>query len=402
MPFLKSIAVFALLIAAFIAQAKDPVLRSLTVSPVSVVGGNSTTGTLRLSSAAPGDGLSISLVSDSSNASVPAVVAVSGGSAEAKFVVSTSVVSTNTPVVISASLGSVTKSSTLKVELASVTSLAFTPSSLIGGGVTTGTVTLNGSAASGGAVVLLSSGNSFVSVPETVTVPGGANSATFTTTTRAVSADTAALIVARSGGGVKTALLVIQAPILQNVTVSPLVIIGGNSVSGTVNLHHPAPDGGITVALSASSTLASMPHTIQIPAGSRTNGFTVTTYGVVSPLSLTVSASVSGTIRSTDLRIIPAQITGLVISPNTVSGGSSATATIYLSGAAPSGGGEVFLFSNNRVATVPNFVTITGGMSQVSFQVDTKTVSNLITAIISARYRGNVQTAGITVQPPSP
>src|SRR5471030_2257458 len=222
---LKSLAVFALFVAALSAQAKDPVLRSVTINPLSVVGGSTATGTVRLSGVAPGQGLSVTIESGSVSAWVPQFVTVPGGSSVGQFVVSTSVVSTNTPALISASLGSITKTATLKVELAGVSSISFSPSSVVGGGISTGTVTLNGLAPKGGAVVILSPGSSHVSVPETVTVKGGSNSVSFTATTHVVTADTAVAIGARSGGLFKTALLTIQGPLLMNVTVSPEVII---------------------------------------------------------------------------------------------------------------------------------------------------------------------------------
>jgi hypothetical protein len=62
----------------------------------------------------------------------------------------------------------------------------------------------------------------------------------------------------------------------------------------------------------------------------------------------------------------------------------------------------VVLYSNNKVVGVPVTVTVAAGMSQVSFPVNSAVVNNLITVVITAKYKGVVQTAGITVQPPSP
>lgn len=403
----RLLAVFSLLVFALTVQASrgaafGPKLLSVTLSPSNIVGGSAATGTVHLTGPAPADGLTVSLASNSATAVVPSFVFVNGGSNSATFSISTGVVSTDAPALISGALGSVTKSATLKILVASVSALTLSPNSVIGGAISTGTVTLNGPAAPGGAVVILTRGNAAASIPETVTVPGGANSVTFTVTTEAVAIDESVAIYARSGGASKSAMLTVQAPLLHSVSVDPSLIIGGNSVSGTITLHHPAPTGGVTVAISASTTDATMPYTLMIPAGAITNTFTITTFGVQSTVKININASVSGTIKSTSLTITPAQMTSLVITPNTVTGGTSATGTIYLSGAAATGGAVVELFSNNRVAGVPPTVTVATGLSQISFPVNTAVVNKLITAVLTAKFRGKVQTAGITVQPAAP
>jgi uncharacterized repeat protein (TIGR03803 family) len=71
--------------------------------------------------------------------------------------------------------------------LPTLTGLTLAPSGVVGGQSSTGTVTLGYPAPSGGAVVALSSSSSSVaSVPATVTVPGGATSASFVVSTKPV------------------------------------------------------------------------------------------------------------------------------------------------------------------------------------------------------------------------
>jgi hypothetical protein len=90
----------------------------------------------------------------------------------------------------------------------SVASLALNPASVTGGSSSVGTVTLNMAAPSGGAGVFLSSSNAAATVPQSVVVPAGQTSASFTATTSAVSASTSATITASLGGS-KTAVLTI-------------------------------------------------------------------------------------------------------------------------------------------------------------------------------------------------
>ena len=167
-----------------------PTLISLGLSPSTVTGSSSSTGTVTLSSAAPSSGAVVSVSSGNTTvATVPDSVTVPAGSTSATFTVTTNPVGTSTPVVISGSCNGSMEAATLTVNPPTVTSLTLNPSRVIGGplGFSTGTVTLSGPAAVGGAQVALSSGNQSVArVPGGVTVPAGSTSATFTVSTSIV------------------------------------------------------------------------------------------------------------------------------------------------------------------------------------------------------------------------
>jgi hypothetical protein len=91
-------------------------LSAVSLSPSTVVGGNSSQGTVTLTSAAPSGGLVVTLASsNSTRATVPANVTVSAGSTSAAFTVTTSSVSASTSVTITASHNAVTRSATLTI-----------------------------------------------------------------------------------------------------------------------------------------------------------------------------------------------------------------------------------------------------------------------------------------------
>ena len=80
-----------------------PLLQSMTISPASVAGGTSATGTVFLRTAAPAGGINVTLAtSNSSAATVPGIVNVPGGQTSANFSVTTFAVSANTSVTITA------------------------------------------------------------------------------------------------------------------------------------------------------------------------------------------------------------------------------------------------------------------------------------------------------------
>jgi len=106
-----------------IASTPSPAsLSAVSVSPSSVVGGSTSTGTITLTSGAPSGGTLVSLSSaNPSIAAVPASVTVAAGASTATFSVNTSAVTTNTSVGITAAYGGVSRTTTLTVTPASST-----------------------------------------------------------------------------------------------------------------------------------------------------------------------------------------------------------------------------------------------------------------------------------------
>src|SRR6185369_12731608 len=95
-------------------------LSAVSVSPTSVVGGNTAQGTITLTSGAPSGGAVVTLSSaNTSVVSVPASVTVAAGASSATFGVNTSSVTANTGVTITATYGGVSRTTTLTVTPAS-------------------------------------------------------------------------------------------------------------------------------------------------------------------------------------------------------------------------------------------------------------------------------------------
>ncbi|HWC19753.1 MAG TPA: S8 family serine peptidase [Terriglobales bacterium] len=96
-------------------------------------------------------------------------------------------------------------------------------------------------------------------------------------------------------------------------------------------------------------------------------------------------------------------LSSLVLNPATVVGGSSSTATVALSAAAPSGNATVALSSSNQaVATVPTNVTVAAGATGATFSVSTSAVTTATSVNVSASYSGVTKSASISVMPPPP
>ncbi|MGZ8497627.1 MAG: hypothetical protein ACXW5W_04310, partial [Candidatus Binatia bacterium] len=189
-------------------------LASLTVTPASATGGQSRTGTVTLTSAAPAGGIVVGLTSSVASAQLPTSVTIPANASTANFTVTTSAVSSLTAGNISASYNNVTKSVSISLlpspASASLAWLTLNPVTVTGGAASIGTVALTAPAPAAGLVVKLSSNiPSRAKVPTTVTVLSGSSSASFTVTTVKVNRKFSPTITASYSGVKKTAVLTI-------------------------------------------------------------------------------------------------------------------------------------------------------------------------------------------------
>jgi alpha-tubulin suppressor-like RCC1 family protein len=193
-----------------------PALSSLTLSPSTVIGGLSTgSNRVNLNGPAGPSGVVVTLTSsDPGIAAVPPnVTVVAAAEQSPMFGIATNPVNTTTPVTISATYEGVTKTAALTVNPPALSSLALSPSTVVGGGSTVfNRVNLNGPAGSAGVVVTLTSSHPGIAVvPANVTVAAGQTSSPpFTMTTTPVTASTAVTITAHSSGVTKTVTLTVK------------------------------------------------------------------------------------------------------------------------------------------------------------------------------------------------
>jgi hypothetical protein len=376
-----------------------PGLSTLGLNPTSVVGGTSSTGTVTLTGPAPSGGLVVSLSDNNAAAQTPATVTVPASASSASFTITTTSVTTTTSATINATYNGITRSATLTINpwLASV---SMSPTSVVGGASSTGTVTLNAPAPTGGILVTLSDNNAAATAPASVTVAANARTASFAVTTVPVSTSTTVTVSASYNGTTRTASLTITPPGLSTLSLNPTSVVGGTSSSGTVTLSGPAPSGGLVVSLSDNNVAAQTPATVTVPGNASSASFAVTTSSVTTTTSATVSATYNGTTRTATLTINP-WLASVSMSPTSVVGGTSSTGTVTLNAPAPSGGILVTLSDNNAAATAPASVTVAANARTATFTVTTTPVSSSTTVTVSASYNGVTRTASFTITPPA-
>ncbi len=225
------------------------VLSAVQLNPTTVLGGaSSSLNQVVLSGPAPAAGVTVSLSSSNpAVASVPPSVLAPAGTASVAFAIRTSAVASSTPVTISAFYLGLTKTATLTVAPAAqvaLASFAVSPSSLTGGAAATGSVTLTGAAPLGGVVVTVASSDGTTApVPATVTVPAGATAASFTISTKSVTAAKSVTFTAAYGGTIRMASLTVN-PVLQ--TTYTLQAPSTATAGGTMVVKWTAPAGHAT------------------------------------------------------------------------------------------------------------------------------------------------------------
>jgi hypothetical protein len=388
---------------------------SITLSPRTVVGGNPSTCTVTINTAAPLGGSTIRLSSSHSAATVLSTVIVPQGATSVSFPVNTAAVSANTSVQIWALLN-----------FSMAAALEVTPGAA--------------PPATPGTPSLLSPANdSRPSQPIFFDWTDPSNAASYeiqiddgsgfsaplvrnlTSTASQISVSGLASVRhwwrvrARNSAGIAgnwsssrrfTPQAAPAAASLSAISVNPSSVVGGNASQGTVTLSSAAPSGGAIVTLSSSNpSIASMPASVTVPSGATSASFSIATAAVTANTSVTLSANYSGVTRITTLTLTPppppASLSSLSLSPTTVIGGNNSQGTVHLTSPAPSGGLMVALSSSSADATVPASVLIGAGSTSASFSVTTRTVTTSTSAIISGSLNSVSRSSALTINPAS-
>jgi hypothetical protein len=388
-----------------------PPLTGLSVNPTSVTGGSPSTGTVTLRSAAPSGGATVSLDSRLPGAaSVPATVTVPAGATSATFPITTFPVD-DTTVQLSATLGATSQFTALGITRSasvSASAVSLSPTTVVGGSSSTGTVTLSAAAPSGGTVVTLSDNSSAATVPASVTVAAGAISRTFTVTTSTVSAQTPVAVSAAAGGVTRSATLTLNPP-------TPAAPTLQSPANGATRVAQPATLDWNDVP-NATGYEVLVDDTSSMAAPYVANPTVTASQAVLSGLPARQlwwrvrarnAAGVFGAF-STTRSFTPQAATGttpslsaVALSPTIVTGGAASTGTVTLTAAAPAGGIAVSLTSSNAAVTVPTSVTVPAGQASATFTAATSTVSAQASSTVTATATGLSRTATLTVKPPT-
>jgi hypothetical protein len=225
---------------------------TVVLATASVAAGATTQGTVSLSAPATAT-VNIALASSNSAvATVPDTVAIQAGSSSAIFTVTA--VSSGTVTITATLNGSRGQSPTLTVTpRTALATISLSPSTVVEGSSSSGTVTLTAAAPVGGAVVALS-GSDAVIMPSSITVATGATNATFPISTRSGGGAASVTITASYGGGSASAVL--------SITRSPVAVARFGITGPTETETCEMSNGGRQLSCTFDGRTSSAPGTI--------------------------------------------------------------------------------------------------------------------------------------------
>jgi hypothetical protein len=187
-----------------------------------------------------------------------------------------------------------------------IASVSVSPNTVLSEMPATGTVTLTAPAPAGGLAVSLWTTGAIAYVPQTVSIPAGATTATFTITTNYTTTTQQDTITAFYNGDTKTAGITVTPPLgLASVSVAPASIVNQKTGTGTVSLSAPAPAGGTVVYLWTTGAIAYVPQSVTVPAGATSATFTVTTNYTTTTRQDTVTAFYNGQSKTAAVTVTP-------------------------------------------------------------------------------------------------
>jgi pimeloyl-ACP methyl ester carboxylesterase len=387
-----------------------PAVSSVTINTTSINSGQSGSGTVFLTGAAPSGGANVTLTASTSGLlQFTSPVTVATGSESANFSFNALTVSNSTSVLISAAYNNVSQSAVVTVNPSSASvvpsNLSFTPASATGGSPVSGAITLSGPAPAGGASFTFASSPSGLIQFPTVTVAAGSSSQTFTATTSTVTSSTPITATASYGGGSTQGAITLTksggSVVLSSLAISPSSVVGGVPALGIVTFTGPAPSGA-TVALSNNNT-----HFVQIPSSNSvtaTPGYSSVTFPIATEFTsgtvgATITASYNSTTYGASLTVLPVAVAGVTFSPTSVTSGGTAQFTVYLNGPAPAGASISLVSSSPSVLQVIPSVTVLPGATSVMVNATALNVAAQTNVSVTASYNSSSAQGSVSVIP---
>lgn len=271
------------------------------------------------------------------------------------------------------------------------------PERVVGGKSSGGNVALTAAATASDSVAL-SSSSTDVTPAASVTIAKGHHDTDFAFTTNAVTSEEPVTLTATLGTSTATGTLNLlpAGPSLVGLSLYSNSVVGGQNDWGRATLSGRA-ENSVTVALSSSSSAASVPASVTI-SGEDGRTFEITTTGVDTSTTATITATLGSASFSQTLTVGPASLREFNAT-KTVRSGSSGTATIHLKGQAGPSGVSVSLSSNNTDLTIASAGVVAAGSDsvQVPFRVSSTAPAEEI--VLTATLGGTTLNATVKVVP---
>ena len=285
---------------------RAPAPLSVVPASPSVVGGNQTTGTVTLDSAAGASDVLVRMTDNSAFILMSTYCIVAAGQTSGDFNIWTYGVATSTAGTISAYANGVTRTCVLTILPASFDLFWVSPTAVVGGNPSGGNARLDGKAPSGGVVVTLSSSDtSAAAMAASTTIAYGSNLKNFPISTFGVDITKNVTITGVALGVTKTATLQVRPATLFSITLLASTVQGGASTTATITMTGKTGPLGRTVSLSSNSSKVIVPSTVYVPPQKVAWTFQVQTQAVASSETYTITAVQGAVTKTVDITLTP-------------------------------------------------------------------------------------------------
>lgn len=261
---------------------------------------------------------------------VPNSITIGAGLTSVTFTASAAAVSTTTSVSISAPGQGVSQTLTLLAQTntnVSATAVTCNPQTLIGGGSSNCQIMLSGPAPSGSPGIRLSSSSTQISVPALLEPAAGSSTVPFTVTSTLIDHDEPAVLIANFGSSSAQTTLSLLG-LKPTALICPETLQSGLPLDCQVNLNSGQAPAGVSIVLSATGSLVTVPPSVSTLAGQAAVGFQGSTNYVSSNQSVTLSASFRSTSVQISVTLTPAPPVLTVPGLQTVVPGRTVTFTV--------------------------------------------------------------------------
>ncbi|MCC7435978.1 MAG: hypothetical protein IT363_14945 [Methanoregulaceae archaeon] len=279
-------------------------------------------------------------------------------------------------------------------------SVSLNAPSVVGGVVTSGTVTFD-IADVERRLVRMFDNSGYVLMNAYCSVPANQTTGTFTIWTYGVASSTVATISAYYSGATRTTNLTLTPATLDLLWLTPTAVVGGNPSMGNLRLvgKAPPPLGALVTLTTSDPAAANHASLTVISWGASLKQFPVSTFGVDMIRNVTISATYAGVTRTANLSVHPAMFASLNLASSTVTGGTPVTATVSMTGKTGPSGRAVLLSSNHQNIVVPGSMYVPPQKFSWNFTVLTQAVTSTTVGTITASQGATVRTATLTLTP---
>ncbi|HEY6136763.1 MAG TPA: hypothetical protein VI670_03275 [Thermoanaerobaculia bacterium] len=274
---------------------------TLTLSPSSVFGSTSSTGTVTLTNPAGHNGATVTLTNtNTSYVSIPASITIPSGQTSGTFTANTSFLISDQTATLTASFGGSSASAVLTVTGPRVVSLTLNPTSMSAvTGTSTGTITLDHAIQGVPASIAVASNNAAATVPSSVPINAGQTQANFTVTSNQQVGSTTTAAISATMNTTVTANLTItpyaEPQVTSLVLLQPTITANGGTSTGIVSCDHTTAIAR-TITLASDNPAATVPPSVTLAVGQSQASFTVTSNQQVAS---TTTANISATLNAT-------------------------------------------------------------------------------------------------------